>query len=280
MTSSELVYTGEYIQSWDEDFAALWTDAMNEANLREKEKQAASLGAHSSFPLSWNVACVPTEPLLTKRGASSRHAQHFAFFFVIWDRILAGQHYACMNPLGRMENWLEKLRLSSKPKSVHVLSVALSVPRREALHSPPAGRRGFRVICAHLNTGSVIHKYAFFKTFARWRCPARKMHMVTFVWTPRLGTEPLRSGSRNIGTGKTITHRSEKQRLLEYFIMELSTRQSPFRDLRLIGHSFRSLEIDSHPCFHTEANTRDRVRQEINGHAMVTNASTKQCVPT
>ena len=34
-SSSELVYTGELIQGWDEDFAALWIEAMDEANLRE-----------------------------------------------------------------------------------------------------------------------------------------------------------------------------------------------------------------------------------------------------
>ena len=34
-SSSELVYTGELIQGWDEDFAALWIVAMDEANLRD-----------------------------------------------------------------------------------------------------------------------------------------------------------------------------------------------------------------------------------------------------
>ena len=34
-SSSELVYTGELIQGWDEDFAALWIEVMDEANLRE-----------------------------------------------------------------------------------------------------------------------------------------------------------------------------------------------------------------------------------------------------
>ena len=34
-SSSELVYTGELIQGWGEDFAALWIEAMDEANLQE-----------------------------------------------------------------------------------------------------------------------------------------------------------------------------------------------------------------------------------------------------
>ena len=33
-SASELVYTGELIQGWDEDFAALWIETMDEANLR------------------------------------------------------------------------------------------------------------------------------------------------------------------------------------------------------------------------------------------------------
>ena len=32
-SSLELVYTGELIQGWDEDFAALWVETMDEANL-------------------------------------------------------------------------------------------------------------------------------------------------------------------------------------------------------------------------------------------------------
>ena len=41
-SSSELVYTGELIQGWDDNFAALWVEAMDEANLGEQESQAAS----------------------------------------------------------------------------------------------------------------------------------------------------------------------------------------------------------------------------------------------
>ena len=34
-TSTELVYTGEIVPGWNEDFTALWNEAMDEANLRE-----------------------------------------------------------------------------------------------------------------------------------------------------------------------------------------------------------------------------------------------------
>ena len=48
----------ELIQGWCEDFAALWTETMDEANLQEKEVQAASQGARF-YLLSWN-RCVHT----------------------------------------------------------------------------------------------------------------------------------------------------------------------------------------------------------------------------
>ena len=34
-TSTELVYTGEIVPGWNEDFTALWNEDMEEANLRE-----------------------------------------------------------------------------------------------------------------------------------------------------------------------------------------------------------------------------------------------------
>ena len=38
-SSSELVYTGELIQGWNGDFAALWVEATDEANLRNRSYQ-------------------------------------------------------------------------------------------------------------------------------------------------------------------------------------------------------------------------------------------------
>ena len=34
-TSSELVFRGEIVPGWNEDFTALWNEAMDEAHLRE-----------------------------------------------------------------------------------------------------------------------------------------------------------------------------------------------------------------------------------------------------
>ena len=34
-TSTELMYTGEVVPGWNDDFYALWNEAMDEASLRE-----------------------------------------------------------------------------------------------------------------------------------------------------------------------------------------------------------------------------------------------------
>ena len=52
------VHRGDLVQGWEEDCAALWNDAGDEANLCAQEKQAVSLGVHSLFILSQNVSCV------------------------------------------------------------------------------------------------------------------------------------------------------------------------------------------------------------------------------
>ena len=79
-TSSGLAFTGQVIQGWDEDLATLWNDAMDEANLLERERQAASLGAHSfsscrgtsASPLSDEPAESPEEPRLQGSGLRER----------------------------------------------------------------------------------------------------------------------------------------------------------------------------------------------------------------
>ena len=42
-TTSELVFSGEVAHGWNEDFAALWNEAMEEVILREQEVRTASL---------------------------------------------------------------------------------------------------------------------------------------------------------------------------------------------------------------------------------------------
>ena len=54
----EPVHRGDLVQGREEDCAALWNDAGDEANLCAQEKQAVSLRVHSLFIFSWNVSCV------------------------------------------------------------------------------------------------------------------------------------------------------------------------------------------------------------------------------
>ena len=75
-SSSELVYAGELIHGWDEDFEALWIEAMDDAHLRESETTAATRGARLHL-LSWNVACAAAGPPTTKKGARSKQAKEF-----------------------------------------------------------------------------------------------------------------------------------------------------------------------------------------------------------
>ena len=61
----------EIVLGWMEDLAALWNEAMDEVNLREKERLPAPRFACSHL-LSWNVAQVLAVPPVT-RGGASRH---------------------------------------------------------------------------------------------------------------------------------------------------------------------------------------------------------------
>ena len=56
--------------------AASLIEAMDEANLPEKEILAASRSARLHL-LSWNVACIPAGPPTTKNGACSKQAKEF-----------------------------------------------------------------------------------------------------------------------------------------------------------------------------------------------------------
>ena len=80
-----------------------------------------------------------------------------------------------------------------------------------------------RVICSHLNPGSVMHMYARdledlrMLVTSRWK----DAHVHTCVDAQTgLGTGILGAASSNVGPATTVTHRVEKQRPLECFIME------------------------------------------------------------
>ena len=47
-TSSDLVYTGKIVSGWNEDFTALWNEAMDEANLREEHLLVVDCGTSPS----------------------------------------------------------------------------------------------------------------------------------------------------------------------------------------------------------------------------------------
>ena len=81
----------------------------------------------------------------------------------------------------------------------------------------------FRVICSHLNPGSVMHMYARgsedLRMFVTSLVKDAHVHICVDAQTG-LGTGIPGAASRNIGPAITATHRAEKQRLLEWCIME------------------------------------------------------------
>ena len=85
-------------------------------------------------------------------------------------------------------------------------------------------RMKFRVICSHLNPGSVEHMYGDAEDLSMLvttRVKDAHVHICADAQT-RLSTVVPCPPKSNIGTATTVTHRAEKQRLLECFIMENS----------------------------------------------------------
>ena len=81
----------------------------------------------------------------------------------------------------------------------------------------------FRVICSHLNLSSVMHLYAKdlddLRSLVSSRGRDTHVHICVGAQTG-LGTMPPRPHCASIGTATTVSHRVEKQRMLESFIME------------------------------------------------------------
>ena len=81
----------------------------------------------------------------------------------------------------------------------------------------------FRVICSHLNPSSVIHLYAKdlddFSSLVTSRGRDMLVHICVDAQT---GSEtlPSRPHCANMGSATTVTHRVEKRRMFESFIME------------------------------------------------------------
>ena len=113
---------------------------------------------------------------------------------------------------------------------------------------PVQRRLAIVVICSHLNLGSVVHMYARDLEDLRMLVTSRLKDAQT-----GLGTGVLGSISRNIGPATTVTHRSEKQRLLECFIMEhLLTATNTFRN-----DDDRNTNI--HTCNHYECHEPQQI---------------------
>ena len=86
-------------------------------------------------------------------------------------------------------------------------------------------RKKFRVICSHLNPGSVRPMYARdledLSMLVTTRVKDAFDHICVDAQTG-LGSGVPGPANSNIGTATTVTHRAEKQRLHECFIMEHS----------------------------------------------------------
>ena len=78
-TSSELVYTGEIVPGWNEDFTTLWNEALDEANLREKEKgRLCNSRVSTSFRGMWRKFLRCRREKIN--GSISKQARDFAIF--------------------------------------------------------------------------------------------------------------------------------------------------------------------------------------------------------
>ena len=163
----------------------------------------------------------------------------------IWVRIIAGQFYACKNSLRQTANWsprrprdtgcLQRLhargshawRCLAMVVAAEITSCVVNgsfcVKGRSCAIDVCWEGKKFRVICSHLNPGSVMHMHAGdledLRSLVTSRVKDADVHICVDAQTG-LGTGIPGAGSRNIGTATTVAHRAEKQRLLECFTME------------------------------------------------------------
>ena len=104
-----------------------------------------------------------------------------------------------------------------------VIGGSFCVKRRNCALDVCWERKKFRVICSQLSALSVLHLYAKdlsdLRTLLNSRCADSEVHICVDAQTGS-GTWPTSPLSENIGTATTVTHRVEKQRSLESFIME------------------------------------------------------------
>ena len=196
------------------------------------------------YLLSWNVACVAAGPPTTKNGARSKQAKEFEHFLRDLGRdhcwsILCMQEFTSSNGDLVTETTEGQRVFATPPCPVQrllatvvaaafrkcIVNSSFRVTGRNCSIDVCWERKKFRVICSHLNPGSVMHMYARdledLSMLVTSRVNGAHVHICVDAQT-LLGTAVLGSASSNIGSATTVTHRAEKQRLLECFIMEHS----------------------------------------------------------
>ena len=170
-SSSELVYTGELIQGWDEDFAALWIEAMDEANLRDR------VPVSTCFRGTWRAFLWGRQR--QKNGARSKQAKEFEKFLRDLGRdhcwsILCMQEFTSSNGELVTETTEGHREFATPPcPGQRRLAIVVAAACAKCIVNSSSRVRGrncsidvcwerkkFRVICSHLNPGSVMHMYA------------------------------------------------------------------------------------------------------------------------
>ena len=159
----------------------------------------------------------------------------------IWGEIIAGQ--LCLQEFTSSTG--ELVTETTEGHQVFAIVVAAEIPkcvvhgsfcveeRSCAIDVCWEGKK-FRVICSHLNPGSVMHMYARdledLRMLVTSRVKDAHVHISVDAQTG-LGTGIPGAASSNVGPATTVAHRAEKQRLLECFIMEyLLTATNTFSD--------------------------------------------------
>ena len=174
-SSLELVYRGELIQGWNEDFAAWQISGVTGCSLLSALVERSVYTSGAATDKAWGVLKTPQTPLQNSCE--------------IWERIIAGQFYACKNSPRRMANWSpRRLRDTGCLQRLHAWasdawrSLSQLASRHASFAAPPAsGEKD-----AHVHIGVDAQT--------------------------GLGTGILGTGSRNIGTATTVTYRAEINR--------------------------------------------------------------------
>ena len=97
--------TGEMIQGWDEDFAALWIEAMDEANLWEKKKECRRRGVpvSSCFRKAWRAFLRGRQRQRTVRAQNKQNNSKNSC--EIWGGMIGGPFCACKNSRRQTSTW-------------------------------------------------------------------------------------------------------------------------------------------------------------------------------